>query len=164
MLSHHGGAATPFPKQRMQPSLINNLPKSGPARFAGRRLRSNPKKPGNGRWSLLQSDGSWLFRCPDGSLRRYSPNWRKQEASTAQPTSPVKSFCTALILQIDHRNPRLPQAVARGGLPEKARTPPPPITVPAAPPKPAARRSDRRRTAGPGYRSRRRRTAPGYRC
>jgi hypothetical protein len=36
-------------KQRLQPSWTNNIPKSGPARFAGRRLRSNPKKPGDGR-------------------------------------------------------------------------------------------------------------------
>ena len=34
-------------KQRLQPSWTNNPPKSGPARFAGRRLRSNPKKPGD---------------------------------------------------------------------------------------------------------------------
>ena len=45
-----------------------------------------PKKPGDGRWSLLQSDGFRLFHCPRRLLAaNHKPNWRKLLDSVFMP-------------------------------------------------------------------------------
>ena len=49
----------------------------------------------DGACSILTAPG--FFAAPDGSLRLNNPNRRKQQGSSAQAPSPVKSFCTAFV-------------------------------------------------------------------
>ena len=49
-----------------------------------------PKKPGDGRWSLLQSDGSWVFHGPRRLFAApYKLNWRKLLVSVFKLVRPL---------------------------------------------------------------------------
>ena len=50
----------------------------------------SPKKPGDGRWSLLQSDGSWVFHGPRRLFAvPYKLNWRKLLVSVFKLVRPL---------------------------------------------------------------------------
>ena len=55
-----------------------------------------PKKPGDGRSSLLESDGSWLFHWPQTALCSHLKAKLAEIAGECSPAcSPAKSLCTA---------------------------------------------------------------------
>ena len=51
-----------------------------------------PKKPGDGRWSLLQSDGFWLFHSPRRLFAiNHKLNWRKLLENVFKLVRPLES-------------------------------------------------------------------------
>ena len=60
----------------------------------------SPKKPGDGRWSLLQSGGSWLFHCPRRRLAIAEAKLAEAVGKRIQACSPAKSLCTAFFRKL----------------------------------------------------------------
>ena len=96
-------AATKFGKRQLK---VWAGPHSGP------QIAQQSEKAGRhqgGACSDLTAPG--FFVAPDGSLQLLTPNWRKQEASTNQLTSPISLFCTAFFSQKKARTPTLSSPV-----------------------------------------------------
>ena len=73
-------------------------PRSGPE------IAKQSEKAGRhqgGACSDLMTPG--FFVVPDGSLQRYNSNWRKQQRSTAQPASLIKSFLHSFLSSVRRR-------------------------------------------------------------
>ena len=71
--------------------MVNNTRESGVGlRSRPRIAKQSRKKPGDGRWSLLQSDGSWVFHGPRRLFAvPYKLNWRKLLVSVLNLVRPL---------------------------------------------------------------------------